>query len=608
MMHAGHSREGVFGHLRALFHSGTAVGVDDLRLLQRFVNSRDAGAFEAIVARHGPMVLGVCRRLLANPSDVEDAFQATFLVLVRRAASLRNADLLSPWLYGVATRVALRARATRSEPSGRTPRLLPAGDGARRADEGLHPGRSGRAQASWPPTTPVEDVTPCPSEALEERELRGVLDEEIARLPERFRRPVVLCYFEGLTHQEAARRLRCPLGTVNSRLATARERLRERLTRRGLAPTAGVLGVLAFAAGAEAGVSPEVPTSLLESTVRAAFQFTHGSASAACTISATALALAKGVLNSMFLTKLKIATAVLSAAGIVFLGAGLIAGQVASDNGSSPPAANSAPAPDAKRAESDIRQILREAARVAASAEDDLSKAQTLCQIAREQRSAGDRAAARVNLQLAARTARGLTGDYRGPENEWGDARQSTLGEIAIAQAEAGFGSDAIETARGLEDQWGPFGGGPRDQLLAKLSTTLADAEDYDNALKAAGLIRDERGKLQSITDVTTRMIKAGDVDGAIRAAELLKSTALKYDLLTVIGFTQSQEGDPAGARLWAEKLDPPILKSQVLLGIARGLSQRMQDQAAAEKERSATAAPVEKTQGTRKGAARKRR
>ena len=203
--------EAILGHVRQLFGAGTLVGMAEGQLLERFSSRRDEAAFELIVARHGPMVLGVCRRVLSDPHDVEDAFQATFLVLVRKAHSLRRRDLLGNWLYGVAHRVAVRARANAAR---------------RRTRE-----RSGAEAAAGKPPRDGDW-----------RDLRPVLDEEIARLPEKYRAPVVLCFLEGQTHEEAARQLRWPLGTVKSRLARARARLQGRLTRRGLAPSAGLLG------------------------------------------------------------------------------------------------------------------------------------------------------------------------------------------------------------------------------------------------------------------------------------------------------------------------------------------------------------------------------
>jgi RNA polymerase sigma factor (sigma-70 family) len=174
----------------------------DAQLLDRFVERRDEVAFELLVWRHGPMVLGVCRRILQNPHDAEDAFQASFFTLARKADSIARRDSVGAWLYRVAYRIALRARARRARLAQRE---QPLGD------------------------LPVAEVGCEPADLLAWRELRPVLDAEISRLPEKYRAAFVLCYLEGKTNEQAAEQLGCPKGTVLSRLSRARERLRKRL-------------------------------------------------------------------------------------------------------------------------------------------------------------------------------------------------------------------------------------------------------------------------------------------------------------------------------------------------------------------------------------------
>jgi RNA polymerase sigma factor (sigma-70 family) len=173
-------------------------------LLQRFASRRDEEAFTALVERHGPMVLRVCRQMLRNADDADDAFQAVWLVLVRRAGQIRRGELLSGWLYGVALRVSAKVR----ERAART----------RREGQGF----------------PVAELEASNSETP--TDLQPLLHEEINRLPEYYRSPVVLCYIESKTNEQAARELRCPVGTVKGRLARARELLRSRLRRRGVTP------------------------------------------------------------------------------------------------------------------------------------------------------------------------------------------------------------------------------------------------------------------------------------------------------------------------------------------------------------------------------------
>ena len=243
-----------------IFDEGTTLGLGPGELLGRFSADRDEAAFAALVAYHGPMVLATCRRILPDHADADDAFQATFLVLARRAGSISDPGRLAPWLHGVARRVSVKARAVAAR---------------RRAVEGMRPGS----------TEP-----PDPADA---RELRSILDEELARLPTKYREPLVLCYLEGLTHDEAAGQLKWPVGTVRSRLAGGRDRLRSRLARRGYAPTA--LATLTPATLPSAAVS----RLLQAATVRLVFASTAG------TVAPAAALLAQGVLTSMFVTKVQ---------------------------------------------------------------------------------------------------------------------------------------------------------------------------------------------------------------------------------------------------------------------------------------------------------------
>jgi RNA polymerase sigma factor (sigma-70 family) len=251
------------------------------QLLERFAADRDEASFTALVTLHGPMVLGVCRRALPDRDDVDDAFQATFLVLARKAGSIRQPDLLGPWLHGVARRVATRMRS-----------------------------RAARRRAVERPGAELMAMT----RDDDRHELGAALDEEIARLPDRYRRPLVLCYLEGRTREEAARDLRWTTGTVRGRLAKAREILRSRLARRGLAPSGECLvGLSPFAA------APVVPPPLASATVGAAILFAAGRAASVGPGSATASAIAQGVLRAMIVTPMRITATALLASGLVAL-------------------------------------------------------------------------------------------------------------------------------------------------------------------------------------------------------------------------------------------------------------------------------------------------
>ena len=206
-----------------------AAGLTDGQLLERFTAHRDEAAFEAIVRRHGPMVWGVCRRILGNSTDAEDAFQSAFMVLVRRAASLAAPDLVAGWLHGVACRTALKARMTRAR----------------------------RRQREQP-----LDITSEPAVSDAGRDWEPILDRELSLLPERYRVPVILCELEGRSRKETASQLRIPEGTLSSRLAQARKLLARRLSRRGL-----VLSTLALTP-LFVGAAP-VPTELVRTVVEA---------------------------------------------------------------------------------------------------------------------------------------------------------------------------------------------------------------------------------------------------------------------------------------------------------------------------------------------------
>ncbi len=247
----------------------------DGQLLECFLSRREPAALEALVRRHGPMVWGVCRRVLQNHHDAEDAFQATFLVLVRKAASIRSGAKVGNWLYGVAHQTALKARATRSKRKMREARVRDM------------------------PEPAVKDQDPW-------NDLQALLDQAVSRLPEKYRTVIVLCELEGKTVKEAARQLGCPGGTVASRLARARTMLAKRLARHGPAVTGGAL-----AAVMSEKAAASVPTTVLPSTIKAVTSAAAGQAAATGVISGTVAALTQGVIKAMLLNKLLKVTAVL---------------------------------------------------------------------------------------------------------------------------------------------------------------------------------------------------------------------------------------------------------------------------------------------------------
>jgi RNA polymerase sigma factor (sigma-70 family) len=292
--------------LRRLFPA--TAGDSDGALLARYLTDRDEAAFAALLRRHGPTVLGVCRRVLDDGHDAEDAFQATFLLLARKAAAIRKRDSVGSWLYGAAYRVAARAKVQRARRKEREA----LGEPARPADAD--------AEATW-------------------RELRAALDEELARLPERYRGPVVLCHLEGATQAEAAGRLGWSKGTLRRRLDRGLALLRARLTGRGLALPAGMLAVALLHRPADAAP----PAALLEVTLRAEGLIRAGRATAAAASPRVAALVHEGV-KSMSATRGKIVGLCLFLAAGLAAGAGLYARQALSGP---PPQAPPKPAADA---------------------------------------------------------------------------------------------------------------------------------------------------------------------------------------------------------------------------------------------------------------------
>lgn len=260
----------------AYFRRQAVPGADvapDCELLRQYVETGNETAFETLVRRHGPMVYGVARRVLRDGHAAEDAFQATFLALARKARSLRSHAAVGGWLYRVALRAALRAK-------------------------------------PQPAATPVQRTSADPAMDAEWSELRTILDEEIDKLPDRFRLAVIACYLRGRTADEAAREFGCPRGTVLSRLAAAREKLRFGLSRRGYAMS--MAGLTAGLTGEAAKTA--LPASLTALALKAALP--------GAVLAPTVTTIAQGVLHAMWITKVKVAVITLATVGLLGVGAG----------------------------------------------------------------------------------------------------------------------------------------------------------------------------------------------------------------------------------------------------------------------------------------------
>ncbi len=275
-------------YIRRLMGVCHLAQVTDRQLLQRFLSDRDEDAFAALMERHGHLVFKVCRLVLGHQQDAEDAFQATFLVLARHAGSIRQAETVGSWLYRVAYRVAAKA-------------------GAQMVKRRTHERRIG---------TKVQTE---PDAELAWQELQAVLNQELNRLPEKYRAPFVLCCLEGKSGSEVAQQLGWKEGTVSGRLAEARKRLQQRLSRRGVILSAALCG-MAVSQKATAAVPPAV----VQSTLKAIPRFAQGKGVGSGVVSARVVALAQGVTKAMFVAKLKIATLLLLAIGGVGITTGMI--------------------------------------------------------------------------------------------------------------------------------------------------------------------------------------------------------------------------------------------------------------------------------------------
>jgi RNA polymerase sigma factor (sigma-70 family) len=276
--------QGTLKGLRDALQSRAGSLLSDAALLERFLTLRDEDAFAILMRRHGPVVLGVCRRVLRHEQDAQDAFQATFLVLVRRASSIRRRESVGNWLYGVAHRTALEARSA----------------AVRR-----------RATEMQVVTLPEPVLEPGESHS----DLRPILDEGLSGLPDKYREAMVLCDLEGQSRREAALLLGIPEGTLSSRLAAGRRLLAQYLARRGVTLSAGALASGQYLSQATAAV----PAPLLQATGQAAALFAAGHAGGV--VSANVVALTERVLKAMLLTRLKLTAVVLVV--VAALGAGV---------------------------------------------------------------------------------------------------------------------------------------------------------------------------------------------------------------------------------------------------------------------------------------------
>jgi RNA polymerase sigma factor (sigma-70 family) len=567
-----------------LRHEG-AHGSDG-ELLAAFLARRDSAAFGALVRRHGPMVLGVCRRILRHEQDAEDAFQVTFLVLARRAAAVVPPERVGNWLYGVAYRTALQAR-----------RLI-----ARR--------RRREEPMSDLPQTPVEPE-PCTAD------VQALVDRELSRLPDKLRLPVVLCDLEGHTHRDVARQLGVPPGTLSNRLALARRTLARRLAQRGLTLAAGTLADTLSRVATAA-----VPPTLVSATTRAA-------ADPAAAVSAHITTLTEGVLKTMFLAKVKVLTSALLLLGLVSGGAFWVCRPTAQAD---TPAGLLAQVPlggdPVPKKTVDHKTILDQATKAAAAMpavndEQLHRKVKTLVSIAIRQAATKQLAAAAATFKVALDTGGSIKAEV---------LRAEAQSHIGFYQANAGLITDAQKThdaiqikdakkAREAQDA--------RNKILLEMTAHLAKTGDIKEALKIAEAIpvpvmkfkgkdgkevehRDATIKDAALKFVVEGQLKGGDVAGAhktIKAMEAIQSKvwplreaiiaqglagdlpgATKFlqelrkkleadkwsspSVSHLIASTQAAMGDAEGALVWINQLPSEEERANALLGVSIGLAE----------------------------------
>lgn len=316
----------VLRQLPTLAASTSKQETTDGQLLDQFLRWQDEAAFAVLLRRHGPLVWGLCGRLLRNPADAADAFQATFLVLARKAGAIRQRHSVASWLYGVAYRLSLKVRAAGVR---RRQREQLAGDGVASS---FGDDSEGTTMLDRLASATVHDD---PATLAARHDLRTLLDEELERLPAKYREPLILCYLEGKTNEQAARELGWPAGTMSRRLATARQLLRAQISQRGLA----LASVTLAAALAEHASGATVPPALLRRTAEVAGLFALGEAGASALVSGRSVALAEGMLLPARLVKFTIAVVVIVVLGFAATGTGISRVSQQSASAAAPPMA-----------------------------------------------------------------------------------------------------------------------------------------------------------------------------------------------------------------------------------------------------------------------------
>jgi RNA polymerase sigma factor (sigma-70 family) len=465
----------------------------DWQLVDRVLTGNDPAAFETIVRRHGPMVYRVCRRVLWHEQDAEDAFQAAFLVFAQKLRSLHKRPSLASWLYGVARRVALKARARAA---------------TRRRHELL--------------------AAPSPDETTA-KELRMALDDEMARLPERWRLPLVLCYLEGRTQDEAARHLGWSKITLRRRLEEARAALGQRLRRRGAWPAALSAVLISDC------VAPAVPPGLIGSTTEAAASVAAGKGALAA-VPAGAAALTKGVLRTMVLTKLRTAAAVLLTVAALGGAVSAYTRAPARDRNTGEGLSGQAPgASAAKQAKEDprVRDVLTLALKDAVEIRDPFQRLAAYGLLAKAQARAGRQAEAKKILRKA------LEAEDRELGADALQHKDSRMIQFTEFQAEIGDLKGALETAKVRVSDLNT------DTALSRVAVAQAKAKDVKGALQTAESIQAAPFKADALRQIAVQLSENGNTKEAVNAAARIKDgMPAKCLALAAIASDRAKAGD----------------------------------------------------------------
>jgi RNA polymerase sigma factor (sigma-70 family) len=478
-------------------------GLTDGQLLAQFIERREQAAVAALVRRHGPMVWGVCRRILRSHHDAEDAFQATFLVLVRKAVSIRQRETMANWLYGVAHQTAVKARAM------------------------LAKRRTRETQGTTMPEPQAPDQ-------VARNDLQPLLDQELSRLPDKYRVAIVLCDLEGKTRREAARQLGLPEGTLAGRLTRGRTMLARRLARHGLAVSGGALAALFSQEAASAGL----PISVAASTIKAASLFAAGQAAAAAAISVHVAALTEGVLNAMLLAKLRVPLTLVFALALALAGTGLAyrlvhtpaaGAQPPSQRDQSAPGGQAAASPKpaaekttAARGQEFLNDALKEFEAAADEAPgDSVLRHRLLADMAGVQAQLGDRDAAKTLFAQASDMVATLRESDQAMEWQW----------LAGSAARAGEVDEAIAAALRI-----PKGKQDRDYAFRQVATALARKRLEKEALRVVAMVEDEEMKpwvgADLLEELALANAAAGNIPEALRIVERMKDPSSQVTAL----------------------------------------------------------------------------